>query len=225
MNIFPLGKIPISDSTQISAAATLAHTFYTQGAAVAAKAYTILGCMVWASGLAAAGTWTAAPTTIDVTTDKSKLPGDEIQIVRTDTGAVNTGATTLPADDTIPQITEGNEYMTQAITPVSAANILDVDLKAMLSTAIAGNNQMIAALFRDATANALTVSANNCNVQGDLMGIPISWRTLAGSTAASTFRLRAGAPGAGTTTFNGTTSARLFGGTYNSFMQVKEVMA
>ena len=45
--------------------------------------------------------------------------GTVVQVVSTGFSAVATGATILPGDDTIPQITEGVEFMTQAITPKS----------------------------------------------------------------------------------------------------------
>ena len=45
----------------------------------------------------------------------TKLPGDMVQRVNTQTGAVATGTTLLPNDDTIPQNTEGTEFMTLAV--------------------------------------------------------------------------------------------------------------
>ena len=50
--------------------------------------------------------------------------GAVVQVVNTQTGAVATGTTIMPGDDTIPQITEGNEYLTRTITPTDAANTL-----------------------------------------------------------------------------------------------------
>ena len=56
-------------------------------------------------------------------------PGDPgvglLQTVSYQTGAVATGTTIIPFDDTIPQITEGNEFMTLAITPRSATSQTD----------------------------------------------------------------------------------------------------
>lgn len=45
-----------------------------------------------------------------------KLTGDVVQVVNTQTGAVSTGTTVIQNDDTIPQIGEGDEYMTLAET-------------------------------------------------------------------------------------------------------------
>ena len=51
-----------------------------------------------------------------------------VQVVNTQTGAVDTGTTAMPCDDTIPQNTEGDEFMTLAITPTSATNKLKIDV-------------------------------------------------------------------------------------------------
>jgi hypothetical protein len=40
-----------------------------------------------------------------------------LQVVNTTTGAVATGTTVMPFDDTIPQSGEGDQYMSLAITP------------------------------------------------------------------------------------------------------------
>ncbi|BCU95174.1 MAG: hypothetical protein CM15mV8_0180 [Caudoviricetes sp.] len=45
-----------------------------------------------------------------------KEGGKLLQQVHTQTGAVNTGTTIFPEDDSIPQNTEGDEYMTLSIT-------------------------------------------------------------------------------------------------------------
>ncbi len=60
-------------------------------------------------------------------------PGKVVQVVNFQTGAAATGTGLIPIDDTIPQITEGNEYMTLAITPTNATNKLKITVVAMLS--------------------------------------------------------------------------------------------
>jgi len=77
-----------------------------------------------------------------------------IQVVNTQTGAVNSGTTIMPDDDTIPQNTEGVEFMTLSVTPTSAANKLKIDVVAYLSTNTAVR-YISGALFQDSTANAL----------------------------------------------------------------------
>jgi hypothetical protein len=45
-----------------------------------------------------------------------------------------------------------------------------------------------------------------------------------GTTSATTFRVRAGASSAGTTTFNGSGGARFLGGVYASSIVIQEVL-
>ena len=60
---------------------------------------------------------------------KARLPtGSVLQVVNTMNGAVATGTTIIPQDNTIPQITEGTEFMTLAITPTSATSQLRIDV-------------------------------------------------------------------------------------------------
>ena len=147
--------------------------------------------------------------------------GKLIQTVTTSTGAVATGTTTIPLDDTIPQITEGNEYMTRAITPVSASSLLCIEATINLSSTAGGSN-LTAALFQDSTANALAVVTTVMG-NGNLNTLNLIYWMTAGTTSATTFRIRAGSSAAGTTTLNGVSSARLFGGVCFSNLSIMEV--
>jgi len=64
--------------------------------------------------------------------------GFVVQMVSTQTGALQTDTTTIPADDTIPQNTEGFEVMTLAITLKSATNKLEIDVVANVAHPDAG---------------------------------------------------------------------------------------
>lgn len=224
-NIFPLAGFGIASATAEggAGAADSAHVFYA-GAAVSAKAYTVLGYASFESGLGTAGTWSAVPTRLQLYGAGVKLPGDLVQRVRTATGATASGTTLIPIDDTIPQIGEGDEYMTQAITPTSTANALNVSARAILSHSVAATH-IIAALFQDATANAL-IAADDV-VSGAAAVLPLDLRhvMLAATAAATTFRVRAGGSQAGITRFNGNVATRLLGGVMNSYMEIEEIMA
>lgn len=223
--IYPLAGFGIASSTAEggAGAADSAQTFYT-GSAVSSKAYTVLGYFSYESGLATAGTYASTPTRSQLWMPGMPLPGTVLQSPRTDTGAVATGTTTIPGDDTIPQSGEGDQYMTQAITPSSAANVLRVTGQFVGTNTAGVTYNLIAALFQDATANALA-AVIDAETTGELIAvIALSYLMLAGTTSATTLKLRAGAASAGTTTFNGRASARLMGGVMNSFLQVEEVM-
>lgn len=152
-----------------------------------------------------------------------KKTGDTVQVLNTQTGAVATGTTTIPWDDTIPQITEGTEFMTLAITPTSATNILQIDVVANLN--VSAVNYVIGALFQDSTANALDAVAVYQEGASRAMQVKLSFRMVAGTIAATTFRFRAGTGGAATLTFNGEVGARKFGGVMLSSITITEIKA
>jgi hypothetical protein len=225
--ILPIAAWGIASSTAEGGAggADSPQVFYT-GTAVSSKAYTVLGYATYESGLGTAGVYASVPTRLQLFGPDVPLPGRLIQTARTDTGAVATGTTTVPNDDTIPQITEGDQYMTQAITPTSAANALCITAKAQLANSNGGTVAMITSLFQDATANAIaTVETTILGATVNRLGpVFLDKMILASTTSATTFRLRAGGSGAGTTTFNGSAGSRLYGGVYNSYLQVQEIM-
>jgi len=143
-----------------------------------------------------------------------------VQIVNVQTEAVATGTTTIPNDDTIPQNNEGDQYMSLAITPNSATNILTILVTILFSSSAAGN-QRTAALFQDTTANALAAGAALLSADWNDY-LSFSYRMVSGTTSATTFKLRAGGGDPGTTTFNGRVGGRLFGTTIKSTMTITE---
>jgi Pgp3 C-terminal domain len=144
------------------------------------------------------------------------------QIVNVETGAVATGATIIPNDDTIPQNTEGDQYMSLAITPKSAASTLLIDVIAVLSSNAANN--LTLALFQDAIASALAAVQTFATTATGMAAIPLRHKMIAGTTSPITFKLRAGGGIAGTTTFNGQATVRRFGGVMASSMTITEVL-
>lgn len=151
--------------------------------------------------------------------------GFVVQVVNTTFNAVATGTTVIPLDDTIPQITEGNEFMTQAITPKSATNILVIRATMFLSSSTADNN-IIMALFQDATANALAVqTARGYTVTNVPNVLVLEYSMVAGTTSSTTFRIRAGGNAAATFTFNGAAGARFFGTAAKASIVITEYKA
>ena len=149
--------------------------------------------------------------------------GAVLQIVNTQTGVVSTGSTTIPNDDTIPQNTEGAEVMLLSITPKSASNKLKIDVVVNLASAATGN--VIAALFQDSTANALAAVAEYTATTNGNIRLVFTHFMTAGTTSATTFKVRVGCNNAGTVTFNGASGARLFGGVMASSITITEIAA
>lgn len=149
--------------------------------------------------------------------------GTLVQSVNSQTGAVATGTTILPFDNTIPQNTEGTEFLSVAITPTSATNILEVTVVLNYSYSIANTVSM--ALFQDSTANALAASAEYGSTATGLVNSSMIHRFTAGTTSATTLKVRAGGETAGTITLNGISGTRFFGGVMSSSITVVEYTA
>jgi hypothetical protein len=217
-SIYPLAGWAIASAVLSDNAADNAQVFYAN-AAIASKAYTVAGYATWEAGLAAAGTWSAAPTRKQLFGPGVPLPGQTIQTAGNAVTGFASAATSIPFDNTIPQSGEGTQYMSQAITPSSAANVLKVETCSVLANS--GAQYLISALFQDAVANALAAIAFY-QIQPGVPTINVmNHRMLAGTTVATTFKVRSGSNDVATTTsINGN-----FGGVENSYMNVTEIMA
>jgi len=222
---YPLAAFGIASSTAEggAGAADSAQTFYT-GTAVTSKAYTVLGWFSYESGLAAVGTYGAAPTRTQTFDASVPLPGRVVNVERNQISSFVTGGTTTPVDDTIPQIGEGNQILTQPITPSSAANLLMIDFLGWGTNSTAAAENITTALHQDAVSNALaarlvTTAAINYGVS-----LTVSHLMIAATTSSTTFRVRVGSGGA-TINVNGIAGARLFGGVSSAALQIQEIAA
>ena len=92
-----------------------------------------------------------------------------VNYAATSDGAVNTGTTLMPLDDTIPQNTEGDEYMTLSITPTDADNLLEIEAVGNFSHSAAGR-WLLMALFQDSDADALAVAPNYAGANTEIPG-------------------------------------------------------
>ena len=148
-------------------------------------------------------------------------PGTLLQTQSFQTGAMATGAVIIPNDDTIPQITEGVEFMTLAITPRSATSKLVIEVIANVSTGTI--TTMTVALFQDSTANALAAVQAYEAVATAMHPMSLRHTMTSGTTSATTFRVRAGLGVAGNLTFNGGSGLRQMGGVMASSIVIQEV--
>ena len=169
---------------------------------------------------ATAGTWATPASRVQLMGPGVRRSGDQLAIARTATGAVATGTTVIPNDDTIPQNTEGDQYMTQAITPSSAINLLRISAYVNGQGSLA--TSVIMALFQDTTANALAAVWQEAPTTTGQCSMRLEHLMSAGTTSSTTFKIRVGG-GGGTFTFNGTGGARRFGGVMASRIEITEV--
>lgn len=152
--------------------------------------------------------------------DGTWATGKMVQMVSTTTGTSATGTTTIPLDNTIPQNTEGDQYMTLAITPVNTNNKLVITATFVVSSSAINN--IIGALFQDTTANALAaIAITQATATGPVTGV-IKHVMTAGTTSSTTFKVRLGGSNVGTTTFNGSGGTQIFGGVCASSIVIEE---
>ena len=144
------------------------------------------------------------------------------QIVRFQTGLLASGTGLIPEDNTIPQNTEGDEYMSLQIAPLKTTSKLEINAIAYISNSLA--NPRIGALFQDSTANALVSGSHYDNTNSAMTPITLNHFMNSGTTSATTFKFRAGGGVASTTYFNGLSGGQLFGGTFGSSITIKEYL-
>lgn len=223
-NVYPLSEDGVASSTAMSGTATSAGVFYTpNGTTVSSKPYRILGYIEYGSGLTTAGTYASGPTKIQIFGPGIKKPGDIVQVAMnryTTAAAITTPF--IPNDDTIPQITEGTQILSAAVTPSAAPNVMQITLQ-MAATA-SGAIYVGAALFNGAT-DAIASSILTPASADFINAILLQYVGLANQTTSITFTVRAAAS-SGTVTINGITSGptRKYGGSMAATLNVQEIM-
>ncbi len=151
--------------------------------------------------------------------EASSSGGKIAQVVNTQDGAVATGTTTIPMDDTIPQNTEDDEYMTLTITPNSTSNKLLIEV---VFFANSNADNFTVALFQDTTANTLAAGFKQ-ETANHLECVSFNHYMTAGTTSSTTFKVRAGNEASRTTTFNGQLGSRKLGGVMASSITITEI--
>ena len=188
------------------------------------------------SDTAITGVGAFTSTSIDATKLSGNLPaidgsaltgvGKVLQVVHAQYGAMATGTGIISFDNTIPQITEGTEFMTRTITPSSATSILYIDVVTHASTPTV-STIVTSSLFVGTTADALATSTVGLDdtINNLSFSTAFTCQMVAGVTSELTFRVRIGGHQASTTYFNGWNSSARMGGTLASTITITEVSA
>jgi hypothetical protein len=136
-------------------------------------------------------------------------------------GAYATAVASIPNDDSIPQSGEGSTYLTLAITPTSALNVIAAEARGLFTTNAAGE-YLTMALFNGGT-DALAASVSSQNGADPQMQTLYNQRQ-GGTVSPITYTVRAGtASVANATYFNGWGAARQRGGVMNSYIRLDEI--
>jgi hypothetical protein len=149
--------------------------------------------------------------------------GKVVQVVNVIDGDVATGTTVIPSDNSIAQNTEGDQFLSLAITPSNASN------KLIIHVCITGGSTAAtstgAALFQDSTVNALAQSHHYNSQATALNNLSFIHYMAAGTTSATTFKVRCGGAGSNTFTFNGSGGTRVGGNVMASSITITEISA
>lgn len=161
--------------------------------------------------------------TIYTTSGKAVSAGKLVQRVEaTPYTTWSTTTTAIPNDDTIPQNTEGSEYVTVTITPKSASNRLVIEACASALSAD-GLRTVTGAIYQDSTANALAAAQITITAANYMAPLSVRHEMAAGTTSATTFKFRLGTAAGGTASINGNTSGRTLGGVNSVRISVTEI--
>ena len=137
-------------------------------------------------------------------------------------GSVMTGTTTIPHDDTIPQITEGNLFGNITITPQSANSKIKTCAQVVMATNTVTPNLLQVLIFIGNNTNATAISSAYSPAANYEINTGVCYTTSVPSVSPFNVSIRYGSNAAGTITVNGGAGARLYGGAYNSYIIVDE---
>ena len=145
-----------------------------------------------------------------------------VQVVHVQDGAVASTSSSIAHDDSIPQNSEGAEFMTLAITPTNSSNKLMIDV-VVYGAANEANKIVTVGLFQDSTADALAMQSSAQSLNNSPTPLSFTHFMTAGTTSATTFKVRAGNDTSSTITFNGQNGSRKGGGKYASSITITEI--
>lgn len=128
-------------------------------------------------------------------------------------------STSIPVDDTIPQITEGSQLMTTSILPRSATSRMRIRFTAWVQTN--GTNNLVFALF-DGNSNAIQSSIVAPAGAAYAQPVAFEFEYVPGVTNPLTYSIRWGTSGGGEY-LNGASTARLLGGSSSATLLVEEI--
>ena len=142
-----------------------------------------------------------------------------IQMVHTNYSNVSINDSVMAWDDSIPQITEGEEVMTCSITPMSPTSTLKVDVLAGIGGGLGDN--LTVALFSGSVSNAVISQP----AEYELTYHTMTYIAQTGTTNEITFSVRAGGATSGDDVmFNGgSPDCGTFGGTLSSSITITEI--
>lgn len=150
------------------------------------------------------------------------LPLNVVQVVRASSGAVGTTTSVVPNDNTKPVASEGAQFLSAAITPQAAGNLLLVQVT--LNARTSNDVGFAVSLFWNGSAISIgSVAMQDFDDEKCSYPATFSAEFEAPSTAEVTFTVRAGPLGTATLTVNGVNGAGRFDGVMASSITIWEL--
>ena len=170
----------------------------------------------------------AGSTTITLPAENGTLlssvtPGTLVNRAYTEYLTYGSFSPTIPADNTIPQISEGTEILSVAITPKTITNRVRVQFQAFVETS-SGPDQITAALFLNGGTNAISATNITTTTTGYGSAIVMTFEHVPGAITAQTYTIRIGAQ-TYTMHINGNASIRYYGGVSRATVTLEEFAA
>jgi hypothetical protein len=141
-------------------------------------------------------------------------------VSRTPGAYASLGSVAIPNDDSIPQITEGNNAISLPFRATSINNKLRFDVT-FFGSAVAA--PLTVALFKDGTAGALAVATGDTGAGNEIETVQFTFATAPANTSIGTYRIRAGSSGSNACYMNGVAGASKYGGVGASSLTITEV--
>jgi hypothetical protein len=175
-----------------------------------------------ASGGTGSATAAGARTNLDVYS-KSEVDGKVavVQSLYFENATLATTTSRILNDNTIPQITEGLQFISGSITPTSATNKLRITVNCTPSKD--SNAYNIVAIFKNSDANAIRATSYWQSTGTAPQVVTLTTEVVAGTTSPITFSGRVGSASTGTLTINGQAGAAKLGGVMACTMTIEEI--
>lgn len=137
------------------------------------------------------------------------------------------GTTLTPLDNTIPQSSEGTEFLVGTITPQAATSILMIEVTVQLfsSNSAAITMHLHREVLGILAPDAVAASVRSMSAASMYELCTLRCRVVAGTSDPITFRLRAGPAVASTLVMNGDGASGVFNGAAVSLMTITEIAA
>lgn len=167
--------------------------------------------------------WSSADDALRYFAGNVVVPPGSIVQTQVGTYALNANLTSvIPNDNTIPQIGEGTQIISVAITPRFADSMISLTFSGEFALNIA-SAAGVAAAFRNSVSNAIGGRAVNISGVNFKTTLHFNTSDLPAATTAQTYTVRAGPNVAATMRFNGDTAGRELGGVQTATLVVQEI--